>query len=124
MSVGEVWKEKKNIVLVGNTQTSFVLYCTAVPGSRQLFCENAQCLVTLQPIHFILCIHLMLLMMCLITDNIIIIQTPRNLPWVPEVSRSRRAGAKIMGGRGLVARRSKKPLEPRVHGIMCGCGIA
>ena len=49
MSVGEVWKEKKNIMLVGNTQTSFVLYCTAVPGSRQLFCENAQCLVTLQP---------------------------------------------------------------------------
>ena len=47
ISVGEVWKEKKNIMLVGNTQTSFFLYCTAVPGSRQLFCENAQCLVTL-----------------------------------------------------------------------------
>ena len=38
------------------------------------------------------------------------------LPWVPEVSRSRRAGAKITGGGGLGSRlsESEKPLEPRV----------
>lgn len=49
LTVGEVWKEKKNIVIVGNAESSFILYCTRVPGTCNIFNTQTMSLVLLEP---------------------------------------------------------------------------
>lgn len=48
-TVAEIWKEKKNIVIVGHEETSFVLYCTIIPGTCNLFNNRTMSLILLQP---------------------------------------------------------------------------
>lgn len=49
LTVGEIWKEKKNIVIVGDTESSFILYCTRVPGTCNIFNTRTMSLVLLEP---------------------------------------------------------------------------
>lgn len=49
LTVGEIWKEKKNIVIVGNAESSFILYCTRVPGTCNIFNTRTMSLVLLEP---------------------------------------------------------------------------
>lgn len=49
LTVGEIWKEKKNIVIVGNAESSFILYCTRVPGTCSIFNTRTMSLVLLEP---------------------------------------------------------------------------
>lgn len=49
LTVAEIWKEKKNIAVVGDTQSSFILYCTRVPGTRNIFNTRTMSLVLLEP---------------------------------------------------------------------------
>nr|AGW15600.1 HYL1-like a protein [Nematostella vectensis] len=51
LSVGEVWKEKKNVVLVGNSETSFILFCSRVASMCQLMNTRTMELVNLEPGH-------------------------------------------------------------------------
>lgn len=51
LTVGEIWKEKKNIVIVGNAESSFILYCTRVPGTCNIFNTRTMSLVLLEPGH-------------------------------------------------------------------------
>lgn len=48
-TVAEIWKEKKNIVIIGHEETSFVLYCTIIPGTCNLFNNRTKSLILLQP---------------------------------------------------------------------------
>lgn len=48
-TVAEIWKEKKNIVIIGHEETSFVLYCTIIPGTCNLFNNHTKSLILLQP---------------------------------------------------------------------------
>ena len=49
LTVAEIWKEKKNIVIVGNAESSFILYCTRVPGTCNIFNTRTMSLVLLEP---------------------------------------------------------------------------
>ena len=49
LTVAEIWKEKKNIVIVGDTESSFILYCTRVPGTCNIFNTRTMSLVLLEP---------------------------------------------------------------------------
>jgi hypothetical protein len=49
LSVGEIWKEKKNVAIIGNNETSFVLHCTRVDGSLQIINTRIMELVELKP---------------------------------------------------------------------------
>ena len=49
LSVGEIWKEKKNVVIVGDAESSFILYCTRVPGTCKIFNTRTMSLVELEP---------------------------------------------------------------------------
>nr|XP_058940910.1 uncharacterized protein LOC131769175 isoform X2 [Pocillopora verrucosa] len=49
LTVAEIWKEKKNIAVVGDTQSSFILYCTRVPGTCNIFNTRTMSLVLLEP---------------------------------------------------------------------------
>ena len=48
-TVAEIWKEKKNIVIIGHEETSFVLYCTINAGTCNLFNNRTKSLILLQP---------------------------------------------------------------------------
>ena len=48
-TVAEIWKEKKNIVIIGHEETSFVLYCTINAGTCNLFNNRTNSLILLQP---------------------------------------------------------------------------
>ncbi|XP_078375877.1 uncharacterized protein LOC144659327 isoform X2 [Oculina patagonica] len=54
LTVAEIWKEKKNIVIVGNAESSFILYCTRVPGTCNIFNTRTMSLVLLEPGHRII----------------------------------------------------------------------
>ena len=49
LTVGEIWKEKKNIVIVGDAEASFILYCTRIPGTCNIFNTRTMSLVLLEP---------------------------------------------------------------------------
>lgn len=49
LTVGEIWKEKKNIVIVGDAEASFVLYCARIPGTCNIFNTRTMSLVLLEP---------------------------------------------------------------------------
>ncbi|XP_068741203.1 uncharacterized protein [Montipora capricornis] len=48
-AVGEIWKEKKSIVIVGHEGASFILNCTRVPGTCNIFNTRTMSLVLLEP---------------------------------------------------------------------------
>ena len=49
LTVAELWKEKKSIAIVGHSESSFILYCTRVPGTCNLFNTRTMSLVSLEP---------------------------------------------------------------------------
>lgn len=49
LTVGEIWKEKKNIVIVGDAEGSFILYCMRIPGTCNIFNTRTMSLVLLEP---------------------------------------------------------------------------
>jgi len=49
LTVGEIWKEKKNVVIVGDAESSFILYCTRIPGTCNIFNTRTMSLVMLEP---------------------------------------------------------------------------
>ena len=49
LTVGEIWKEKKNIVVVGDAEASFILYCARIPGTCNIFNTRTMSLVLLEP---------------------------------------------------------------------------
>ncbi|KAK3731437.1 hypothetical protein QZH41_013627, partial [Actinostola sp. cb2023] len=51
LSVGEIWKEKRNVALVGNEDTSFVLYCTRVDSSLVILNTRTMLNQVLEPGH-------------------------------------------------------------------------
>ena len=49
LSVGEVWPERKNVVIVGSSETSIPLYCTGARGRCALEDKKTSTLVDILP---------------------------------------------------------------------------